>query len=131
MFLSDALYQVLYLNGLTGIQGIYSGQFFNYVLFTGLTVIGFFVNKANISQVIAGSVTGVLGFYLVSNFGTWINGLDINNNHYPKTWDGIVNCYTAALPFLKGSLFATLFFSGVFFGSHHLLEQVKGKKLAA
>ncbi len=117
MLLSDVIYEVLYMNGLSDIKGFYGGQLFNYVLFTGLTVIGFFVNKNNVAHIIGGSIAGVVGFYLISNFGSWLNGLDINSNQYPKTWDGIVTCYSAALPFLKGSLLATFIFSGLFFGS--------------
>ena len=33
MFISDALYEVLYINGLTQIAGFYSGQYINYILF--------------------------------------------------------------------------------------------------
>src|SRR5476649_2264772 len=41
MFISDLLYQVLYINGLTVISGFYGGQWLNYLLFTSLTVYGF------------------------------------------------------------------------------------------
>ena len=49
MLLSDLLYQVLFINGFTPIAGFYSGQVENYLLFSSLTVVGFFVNKNNAS----------------------------------------------------------------------------------
>lgn len=121
MFISDALYEVLYRQGLTDLKGFYDGQLLNYALFCAVTIIGFFVNKNRIVHIIAGSITGVIFYFLASNFGNWIGGgLDINNAPYPRTWDGLMSCYAAGLPFLKGSFFATLLFSGIFFGVHYL-----------
>ena len=45
LFLSDVLYQVLYLNGFTEIQGFYEGQWLNYILIAGLTLFGFAMTK--------------------------------------------------------------------------------------
>jgi hypothetical protein len=45
MFLSDLLYQALYNAGMTTIPGFYAGQFTNYVLFAGITVLGFMIRK--------------------------------------------------------------------------------------
>ena len=38
MFISDALYEVLYRNGVGNIQGFYEGQFANYILFGKLVL---------------------------------------------------------------------------------------------
>ena len=40
IFISDMLYHVLYLNGLSSIPGFYEGQLTNYLLFAGVTCIG-------------------------------------------------------------------------------------------
>jgi len=132
MLMSDVLYQFLYLRGLTELSGFYHGQWVNYILFTAITVIGFFINKNKIGSIIVGSLAGVFFFYITSNFLDWIGGgLDINNQPYPKTFDGLMSCYAAGLPFLKGSLWATLLFNGVFFGCYHLYNRysVEPKKL--
>ena len=124
MLISDLLYQALYMQGLTEIRGFYHGQWVNYVLFTLITVIGFFINKNNISSIILGSLAGVVFFYLTSNFLDWIGGgLDINNQPYPITFKGLMNCFIAGLPFLRGSLLATLVFGGIFFGCYHLYNR--------
>ena len=42
MFLSDALFELLYYAGISPMWGFYEGQLTNYILFALLTVIGFF-----------------------------------------------------------------------------------------
>ena len=124
MLISDALYQVLYSQGLTQIKGFYEGQWVNYILFTSITVIGFFIRKNNVSSIIVGSLAGAVFFYLTSNFFDWIGGgLDINNQPYPKTFQGLVDCFVAGLPFFRGSVWATLLFNGVFFGCYYLYSR--------
>jgi len=122
MLVSDVLYQVLYAQGLTTIQGFYGGpQWVNYFLFTAVTVIGFFIKKKNVGHIIAGSLAGVVFFFIASNFFMWLGGgLDINNQPYPKTFQGLLTCMAAGVPFLKTSLWATLVFNTIFFGTYYL-----------
>ena len=121
MLLSDIIYEVLFQFKVSSIPGFYSGQLLNYILFIGLTVIGFAIKKSNPVQIVAGSVAGTLIYFLLSNFTVWIGGgLDITNMPYPKTMDGLITCYTAAIPFLRGSMYATLIFSGILFGGYAL-----------
>jgi len=121
MLFSDLIYQFLYIKGYTNIAGFYEGQWVNYVLFTAITVIGFFVNKNKIVHIVAGSLAGALFYFIASNLFLWIGGgLDINNQPYPKTFEGLMNCFAAGIPFFRGSVWATLLFSGVFFGCYHL-----------
>jgi len=115
---------VLYSQGLTEIRGFYEGQWVNYILFTAITAIGFLIKKNNIASIILGSIAGVVFFYLSSNFLDWIGGgLDISNQPYPKTFNGLINCYAAGVPFLRGSALATLMFNGIFFGCHYLYSR--------
>lgn len=65
-----------------------------------------------------GAVGGALIFYTVSNFGVWAEG-----TLYARTWQGLVECYSAGLPFLKISLMADLLFSGVLFGAYGLARR--------
>ena len=57
-------------------------------------------------------------FFAVSNFGVWALG-----TLYPRTLDGLVACYVAALPFFQNTLLGTLFYSALLFGSLWLLEK--------
>jgi hypothetical protein len=122
MLVSDALYQLLYLQGLTTIKGFYGGQWQNYLLIAAVTIIGFYINKNKISHILAGSLAGAVVYFIASNFLVWAGkGLDINNQPYSKTWDGFISCYIAALPFFKWSLLSTVIFNGLFFGFYYLL----------
>jgi hypothetical protein len=124
MFISDLLYQVLYLQGLSSIKGFYGGQVSNYLLIASITIIGFFINKNSVAKIFAGSLAGAVYYFLVSNFMVWAGGgLDINNQAYERSLSGIVLCYSEAIPFFKWSLLATLVFGGLFFGSYYLLEK--------
>src|SRR5436189_3472001 len=64
MLLSDIIYEVLFQFKLSSIPGFYEGQWVNYLLFVAITVIGFGINKNKWIQILAGSIAGVLMFFL-------------------------------------------------------------------
>ncbi len=39
---------------------------------------------------------------------------------YPFSWEGLVHCYTAAIPFYRQTLLSTFMYSAVFFGIYEL-----------
>ena len=129
MFLSDSLYQLLYLNGLSEIKGFYEGQGIHYVLFAGLTVFGFLLKRITILNVIGFSVSGSLLFFILSNFTVWLGGGGFNR---PKTFDGLMMCYNDALAFYReyglvngfagNVLLGDLFFSAILFGAFYVLK---------
>jgi hypothetical protein len=59
-----------------------------------------------------------LMFYFVTNFAVWAF-----DSLYPKTWSGLVACYTAAIPFFRNSLAGDVFFAAVLFGGFAALER--------
>jgi hypothetical protein len=120
MLLSDVLYEVLYRNGLSDIQGFYSGQFTNYVLFAGITFIGFWLRNLNIGRIAVASVVAPTVYFLLSNFQVWIGGGGLQR---PKTFNGLLQCFADALPFYRGYLLGTIFFSIVLFGLYFLFQK--------
>ena len=128
MFVSDLLYQGLYLAGATEIPGFYSGQFLNYLMLTSLTFIGFLMRGKNLSQIAGGFLAGPTAFFLLSNFAVWVGG---GGYQRPKTWEGLMMCFADGLPFYGMSILATIFFGGILFGAHHFLNKgVTARKLA-
>lgn len=125
MFISDLLYQALYNNGLTEIPGFYKGQWVNYLLFTSLTIFGFFVRSQKPLQILGASLAAPTTFFLISNFMVWTGGGGWNR---PKTLEGLMMCYTDALPFYANSLMATAIFSAILFGGYYFLHQYASKK---
>ena len=99
--------------------GFSSITLFVYSGFMLVTLIGKLRKKSNILTIFMGS----LSFFIVTNFGVWLLG-------YPKTWTGLVECYTLALPFFRNSLLGDFFYSGVMiigfnFIQKHYLQEVK------
>lgn len=115
MLISDLLYHGLYMAGLSPIQGFYEGQWINYLLFASVVVFGFLIKKINVVNVLVMSLIAPTYYFLVSNFLTWAGvGQHVE---YSKTWNGLMTCYGAGIPFYKGSLMATVVFSALLFGA--------------
>ena len=123
MFISDAIYQVLYINGYTTIQGFYEGQWQNYLLFGLLTTIGFLIKKVNVLNVFAASVAAPTVYFILSNFIVWAGWQGTRGLGRPKTFDGLMMSYTDALPFYPNSIYSTLIFSAIFFGGYYLVNK--------
>ena len=70
------------------------------------------------SRIAAATLAGSLLFFIISNFGVWVNG-----SLYPKTLDGLTACYIAAIPFARNMLAANVFYTAVLFGGFSLAER--------
>lgn len=69
------------------------------------------------SKLAAGSVVASLFFFVVSNFGVWLE-----SGMYLRTPQGLMTCYMMALPFLANQVVGDLFFSALMFGVFYLLK---------
>lgn len=131
MFISDGLYQLLYINGVGNISGFYEGQFTNYILFGGLTVFGFFIKNFNVKKIAIASISAPTIYFLISNFFVWASSSPLAGLGRPKTFAGLMLCFSDGLPFYPWSLASTVIFSAVFFGSYYLMTKPKTQKLIA
>jgi len=122
MFVSDLLYQVLYMGGLTSMPGFYEGQWQNYLLFALLVFIGFAIKKLNLIQITLASFTAPTIYFIVSNFLVWASNGSTRGLDRPKTFDGLMLCYTDGIPFYRMSVVATLIFSAILFGSYFFIR---------
>jgi hypothetical protein len=60
-------------------------------------------------------------FFVVTNLGVWaFSGM------YPVTFDGLVACYVAALPFLQQTVISDLLWAVALFGGAWLVKKVAG-----
>jgi Family of unknown function (DUF6580) len=75
--------------------------------------------RRSVPRIALAILASSLLFYLVSNFAVWVF-----DSLYPKTWDGLVACYTAAIPFFRNSLIGDIFFTAVLFGGFAVLERL-------
>lgn len=130
MLFSDALYQILYMNGLTEIAGFYEGQWVNYLLIAGVTAFGFLLKKITALRVTLFSLSSSIIYFLASNFSVWAGGGGFER---PKTFNGLLQCYYDGLLFYRdyglikgfyGNIFlGDLFFCALLFGSFYLLQR--------
>ena len=83
--------------------------FHSTILFTwgSVIIIGFLSQyfKNHLINRLSGALTGAIIFFIFTNFGVWSLG------SYGYTLDGIIVCYTLALPFFAYSLISTLLFA--------------------
>lgn len=64
-------------------------------------------------------------FLLISNFGVWLGW-----RLYPVTWAGLITCYTAALPFYRNALVASVAYTAILFGADEIYRR-RHSELAA
>lgn len=124
MFISDGLYELLYMNGVGNIPGFYDGQLTNYLLFGGLTVFGFFIKNINIKSIALAAISAPTVYFLISNFLVWMNPMAGLGR--PSTFSGLIMTMQDGLPFYPWSLASTLVFSAIFFGSYYLMTRPSG-----
>ena len=48
-------------------------------------------------------------FFIITNFSVWLL-----YDYYPKTFEGLLLCYTMGLPFFKNTMLSTLIYTGLF-----------------
>jgi len=58
-------------------------------------------------------------FFIVTNFGVWLTG---GGWFYPKTWQGLIECYTLAIPFFRNTVAGDLVYTAVLFGLFEFAE---------
>ncbi len=128
MFLSDLLYEGLFYFGFTQYGGFYSGQVENYLLIAALSVFGFWARSLQPTKIVVATLAAPTVFFLVSNFMVWFGGGGLAR---PKTFDGLMLCYTDALPFFRGSMITTICASAILFGCYFLAQQFVQRKALA
>ena len=74
-----------------------------YISFILVVFIGTRIKKISLQNILLSSFI----FFLVSNFGVWVIG-------YPMTLDGLILCYTMAIPFFGYSIAGDIFFGLLF-----------------
>jgi hypothetical protein len=123
LFLSDAAIQVLYSAGLFDYPGFYTTQWKNYLFIFSATAIGWLIKGRKMSSLALGAFAAPTVYFLVSNFSVWMN--PATEAIYPRSFNGLLVCYEAGLPFYRNSLVATLVFLPVILISYNYLTKHK------
>lgn len=93
--------------------GFHSLMPFVYVSFLITGLVGLWVARRQSAVTVVGaSLVSSLLFFVVTNGGVWI----LSTSLYPKTLDGLVACYIAAIPFFRNALIGDLLYTVILFG---------------
>ncbi len=91
----------------------YPGFYWQYGSFLLIALIGT-ACKHNVTlfKITAASLSSSLVFFIISNFGVWLEGW-----LYPLTQEGLTLCYIAAIPFFKYEIIGNVGFSILLLGA--------------
>ena len=98
---------------MTEIQGFYGGQWINYLLIGSIALLGF--SSSTSSKLFSGIILAPTYYFLISNFIVFISG----GGYHRST---LFECYIDGLPFYVNSVWATLFFGVILFGSYKIVS---------
>ncbi len=114
-FLVDLyLNNVVYAQYFDGFQIIGStGVYIAIIAIVGLAI--FMLRKVSIASVFISSLAAAVVFFLVTNFHSMLTMPE-----YTKDLSGLMNSYTAGIPFFRATLVSTLIYSTVLFTSAEL-----------
>ena len=86
---------------------------FVYLSFGLISMMGMLVKRVSILTVLGSSLL----FFIVSNFGVWLF-------YYPLSLEGLVSCFTLAIPFFGNTLAGDLFYTALLFYSFSTIKKV-------
>ncbi len=83
------------------------------IVFAGFKLL----KKVTLPRVLTGAFGAALIFFIVSNFGVWLT-----SPMYPMSLEGLIACYTAAIPFFHYTLAGNLVYCTALFGAYEFLK---------
>ena len=97
--------------------GFHPYQFVVYSTLLSITLVS--PMKKNYSILGLMAVGSSVWFFITTNFSVWIIW-----DYYPKTLDGLISCYTLAIPFFKNTIISTCLFTGLLMIAHKYLKNI-------
>lgn len=92
-----------------------------YGAFALIVLIGVWIRqRRSVPWIAIGSLGGSIVFFLVTNFNYAVWGSHLL---YPKTWQGLLAAYAAAVPFFRNTVLGDLTYTALLFGGFALLER--------
>jgi len=124
LLVSNLIIEVLFRLNMFPFAGFYKWQFIEYALLGfALTAIGMAFKKMQTAGVFISAFVGATLFFIISNFIVWYGSSQIMG--YSNDFKGLMNCYTAGLPFYRNSVLSTAILLPVFILSYQWY--VKGR----
>ena len=86
--------------------GFHPYQFVIYTTLISITLIS--PMKKNFLILGSMAIASSVWFFLTTNFSVWLIW-----DYYPKTFEGLISCYTLAIPFFTNTIVSTVLFTGL------------------
>ncbi|MDZ4851828.1 MAG: DUF6580 family putative transport protein [Pirellulaceae bacterium] len=104
-----------------GVSGVhrygFQSMLFTYTGFAAMIGVGHLLRlRDSIESVLGTAIAGSVAFYLISNFGSWLNPL----MNYDRSPSGLLACYWAGIPFFKYTFLSDVLFTLAFVGANRL-----------
>lgn len=101
------------------ILGLHDQMPMVYASFALIVCIGFSLqNRRRWLPVAGAALASSVLFFVTTNFGVWLFG-----SLYPKSLEGLIACYVAAIPFFGNTLLGDGLYTAVLFGGFALAER--------
>ena len=115
LFLNNVIYARYY----PEFTWFYSGFYWQYGCYVLIALLGLLIfKKVSWQRVAVGALGSSVIFFLVTNFSCWIG-----STTYAQNFGGLMTCYAAGLPFLKGTLLGDLCYAAALFGSFAWMQR--------
>jgi len=99
--------------------GLHSTIYWVYSSLLLVVILGIIlINRVNIKNCMAAALSGSFLFFVVTNFGVWFT-----SGYYPKNLEGLIACYTLALPFFGNTLISSVIYTAIMFGGYEILKR--------
>jgi hypothetical protein len=103
--------------------GFYSGIYWVYGSFAVISLLGLWLkNKSEsaktlskFSYIYGTALVSSIVFFIITNFGVWISGY-----LYEMNLNGLITCYTMAIPFFRNAVVGDIFYVTALFGLYEL-----------
>jgi hypothetical protein len=100
---------------------------FVYGSLAAAAIIGrWYAKNATLPRFVTSVLGGSLLFFIVTNGAVWLFAGDAI---YPHTFAGLIECFTAGLPFYRNTLLGDMVWSTALFGSYELIKSRAGRAL--
>ena len=74
--------------------------------------------RPSVLRIGAAALISAVLFFVISNFGVWLVG-----GLYPRTAEGLIACYVAAVPFFRQTLLGDLIYTAALFGGFAFMQR--------